>query len=301
MSTSSARTREDLCPGVLRPWPAEDGLLVRLRLVGGLLSGAQLDSLLSVSERFGDGMVHLTGRANLQVRGLAGASCLSRDAIEAFESTGLLPSKEHELVRNLLVSPQSGYAGGCADLRPVAADLDHFLRADPALAALPGRFLFVLDDGRGDLLDTRADLGLVALPGDRCQLRIGDGWGAVVPLTDAPSALVDLARSFLTVRGSGPQAPWHVRELTGAARDAMCRTSGLGVPEVGSRHGEGRVSAVGPLAYGPVDGGVHVAVPDGILTRTEARPFLTEPTLIVTPWRGIFVPSNDALYLKETS
>lgn len=279
MTTSSERTRGDLCPGILRPWPAEDGLLVRLRLIGGRLSGAQLDALLSVSERFGDGAVHLTARANLQVRGLAGDGCLSGDAIAAFEATGLLPSREHELIRNLLVSPQSGYAGGSADLRPVAAELDHLLRADSALAALPGRFLFVLDDGRGDLLHARADLGLVALPGSRCQLRIGDGWGPVIPLAEAPSALVELARSFLASRGDGPTAAWHVRELSPAAALPTAAKS----DEVPAQSA--------PLAYGPVDGGVHVAVPEGVLTRATAEPFLGTSTLIVTPWRGIFVPS----------
>ena len=31
----ASRTRGDLCPGALRPWPADDGLLIRLRLIGG--------------------------------------------------------------------------------------------------------------------------------------------------------------------------------------------------------------------------------------------------------------------------
>ena len=54
------RKRSDRCPGALRPWPAEDGLLVRLRLIGGRISATSLRSLMSVAEEFGDGRVHLT-------------------------------------------------------------------------------------------------------------------------------------------------------------------------------------------------------------------------------------------------
>ena len=70
------------------------------------------------------------------------------------------------------------------------AALDSLIQASAALAGLPGRFLFVLDDGRGDLLSTDTDLGLVALDAETCQLRIGEGWGEVVPLADAPRELV---------------------------------------------------------------------------------------------------------------
>ena len=64
------RTRGDLCPGVFRPWPADDGALVRLRLPGGHLSRTTLLSLVAVAEQYGDGRVHLTTRANLQLRAL---------------------------------------------------------------------------------------------------------------------------------------------------------------------------------------------------------------------------------------
>lgn len=91
--------RSDRCPGVLRPWPADDGLLVRLP-VGALAR------LLDISARFADGRIHLTRRANLQLRGLPGNDGhLDPAVIGATESTGLLPSRTHELVRNILVSP----------------------------------------------------------------------------------------------------------------------------------------------------------------------------------------------------
>lgn len=278
-SAQSSRTRGDLCPGVLRPWTADDGLLVRLRLVGGHLSGSQLEALFGVSERFGDGDVHLTTRANLQVRGLGPACPLSEEIVTAFEATGLLPSRTHELVRNILVSPQSGYAGGRVDLRPIAAELDALLLADPLLGALPGRFLFVLDDGRGDLRDRPCDLGLVALDAQRLQLRVGDHWGAVVSSGEAAAELAALAGAFLSIRGAGPSAPWHVRELTDHL--APIEEPHPDLPP-----------AADPLAFGRVPGGIHHEVPEASLTRTSATALLAQPVLVATPWRGIFVPDH---------
>ena len=79
--------------------------------------------------------------------------------------------------------------------------------ADPALGTLPGRFLFVLDDGSGDLIERSCDLGLVALDAESAQLRVGDRWSEVVPLAGAAARLVELARAFVQARGTGPDAP----------------------------------------------------------------------------------------------
>ncbi|MGN6722965.1 MAG: nitrite reductase [Marmoricola sp.] len=207
------------------------------------------------------------------------ADPLPEHVVVAFEQTGLLPSRSHELVRNILVSPPSGFAGGRADLRGVAAELDRLLLSDPALAVLPGRFLFVLDDGRGDLIGRSCDLGLVATSADHGQLRIGDDWAAVVPLDVAAAALVDLARTFLSLRGSGADAAWHVRELRAPLASVIAPHEGLPGP-------------TGPLPYGQVAGGHHHEVPDGVLTRVSAASLLDEPILIVTPWRGVFVPDS---------
>jgi precorrin-3B synthase len=274
------RTRVDRCPGALRPWRAEDGLLVRLRLIGGRLPSCSLHALVDVAERYGDGRVHLTGRANLQVRGLPGRDgALSSAALAAIERTGLLPTRTHELVRNVMVSPQTGLAGGRADLRPVARDLDRLIRADARLADLPGRFLLALDDGRGDLVDRRCDLGLVVLDAATAQLRVGDGWGEVVPLGSAAVTVTELAARFVGRRGSGSSAAWHVAELAEplvapAARDAR-------VP-----------GPVGPLPFGVVPGGRHVAAPDG-LDRSDVEQLTAGvPEVVVTPWRGVLVPEE---------
>ena len=49
--TTDTRTRADMCPGVWRPWQADDGLLVRIRLMGGLLPTAALRRLSEVSQQ----------------------------------------------------------------------------------------------------------------------------------------------------------------------------------------------------------------------------------------------------------
>ncbi len=280
MSTlPKARTRGDLCPGALRPWPAPDGALVRLRLPGGRLPSRALAALSEVATTHGDGDIHLTRRANLQLRALpAEGGRLTDRALEAIEGTGLLPSRSHELVRNFLVSPMTGLDGGRCDLRPVVAALDALVCDDPLLRELPGRFLFVLDDGRGDLVDRPADLGLVALDTGAAQLRVGSGgWGPVVPLDGAAPALVELARDFVRRRGDGPASPWHVDELTEPLTDRWPRDERTEV-------------SCPPLAYGRHGPVVHVPAPDGMLSPALTADLVTRgPELVVTPWHGVLV------------
>ncbi|WP_030484163.1 hypothetical protein [Nocardioides aequoreus] len=284
------RDRRDLCPGVLRPWPADDGGLVRIRLVGGRVRPAALVALGEVAAEHGDGELHLTTRANLQLRGLPlHDGRLPAQVLAAVEATGLLPSRTHELARNVLVSPLTGVAGGRADLRPVAAELDARLCASPALASLPGRFLFVLDDGRGDLVDLQGlvrrgpDLGLVALDATTAQLRHGrEGWGDVVPLTDAAAALVHLAERFTRLRGTEASAPWHVDELAAPLAARRPRDPRTRVREEPIDRG---------TASGP--GWTHLAVPDGTLSpRLLAELDPSGPDLVVTPWHGIVIPRS---------
>lgn len=279
---SAPRTRRDRCPGALRPWPADDGLLVRLRLIGGRLPARSLTALAAAAREYGDGRIHVTGRANLQLRALPGRDGrLEPDALRALEATGLLPSPAHELVRNVMASPLTGLSGGRADLRPVAAALDAALCSAPHRADLPGRFLFVLDDGRGDLVERACDLGLTALDGDTARLRVGDGHGPVVRLEDAADALVRLADLFLERRGTGPAAPWHVTELPAP----LC------APEPPDPR---LPDPAPPLPYGPLPGGGrHVPVPEEGLDGAAAEALAEGGTeLVVTPWRGVVVPGE---------
>ena len=261
---------------------------MRIRLTGGRLSGRALLGLSRLAQAHGDGRVRLTSRANLQLRALPhdeyAAGRLREDLVTAIEELGLLPSRTHDLVRNVMLSPESGLAGGRADLRPLAEALDAAVRGDARLATLPAKFLLTLDDGRGDLMGRETDLGLVALSGTDGQLRVGGGWGPVVRLEEAAPALLALAHRFLDVRGRGPSAAWHVDELSGPLTAPVAPDGRLPDP-------------AGPLAYGAGPAGDHVAAVDGALSPALVDAIvdrLTDPDdlVVVTPWRGVLVPKE---------
>ena len=75
---------------------------------------------------------------------------------------GLLPSPSHERVRNIVASPLSGRVGGTSDVRSMIGRLDVAVCAELELADLPGRVLFALDDGRGDVASLAPDFGVLA-------------------------------------------------------------------------------------------------------------------------------------------
>jgi precorrin-3B synthase len=278
------REYTDRCPGVLRPWIAGDGALVRLRLIGGEMSAQMLTDLMAISAEWADGTVLLTKRANLQLRGLTATDgCVDPGFVDAVAAAGFLPSPTHELVRNVMVSPLSGRVGGQTNLFPVARQLDEALRADSTFAGLSARFLFVLDDGRGDLIDRTLDLGVMAVDGENAQIRIGSqSWGEVVELEAVPEVLLDLARRFVHVRGTGPDAPWHVDELpeplveTHHARDLRTQVTSLRLPAGAFTQDDGRTAEV-------------IEVPDGVLTHELATRVLAMAgqDVIVTPWRSL--------------
>ncbi|MFC7642028.1 hypothetical protein ACFQX6_14390 [Streptosporangium lutulentum] len=80
---------------------AADGGLARVRVPGGRLTTSQLRELAGAASTYGSGVIELTSRANVQVRGLGeGGGFAARMA-----AAGLLPSATHERIRNVLASP----------------------------------------------------------------------------------------------------------------------------------------------------------------------------------------------------
>ncbi len=261
MSTST-RVRADACPGVFATHDAADGPLARIRLPGGAITKEQLTVLADAADDLGDGALHLTSRGNVQLRGVTRPGLASR-----LSAAGLLPSPSHERVRNILASPLSGTA------QELAPALDKALCAVPELAELPGRFLFALDGGRGDVSGEGADVcwrdGALLLDGADTGLRVA--------VENAVEALIAVARAFVRIR----ETAWRVGEL----HDPEPLLHGIpGETE------EPRIFDTNPgLPIGPIGDAFGVAPVFGRLAAEQARAIAKAGNAVVTPWRSILV------------
>jgi precorrin-3B synthase len=296
-STASVdRVRADMCPGALTVFEAADGGLARIRIPGGAVSADQLRALATASADVGDGRLELTSRGNLQVRALAPGA--ESELGERLAEAGLLPSATHERVRNIVASPLSGIDGDEPDVTDLVARLDRELCARPALAALPGRFLFALDDGRGDVATLGADVTLVAR-GDRATVGL---FG--VAREDAVAVLLATAEAFLAERDAQHSLAWRIDELSGGAHAVAERALGAlaGVDVRMSTPPELPPTSAEPVGLvGQPDGryALTVLAPLGRLTAGQAELLADHAGrrgLRVTPWRSVVVPD-----LTETS
>lgn len=255
-------TIADRCPGVLRPHRAEDGAVVRVRIPGGQTTGPVLAGVSRLSQRYGNGEIQLTTRASLQIRGLPDP--VPRALVDGIASLGLLPSATHDRVRNVVASPLTGLVGGRADLRPMISQLDRALCAEPELADLSGRFLFALDDGRGDVSELPFNLAYAA--DSPAGGRVVDGrrqHPIPVATSEVVPTLIRLAHALLTGRTFAPAAP--TREQ----------------PEWP------------PL--GAIAGAASVLVPLGLLTPEQTAAvcrLASGGPVLITPWRGLVVPDG---------
>src|SRR4051812_20496688 len=225
------RLRADACPGALQTHAAADGALARVRVPGGLLSAAQLRVLAAAARDLGDGGLELTSRGNVQLRGLTAAAI--PELGNRLAGAGLLPSETHERVRNVLASVLTGRSGGLLDVRPWVAAFDAGLRADPALAGLPGRFLATVDDGRGDVSGLGGDVGLLALDdGSVALLLAGEDSGLRAAAEGAVALALEATRAFLAERAAQGGTAWRLAELAGGRERVAARLGGDAGPVV---------------------------------------------------------------------
>ncbi|MFT8816691.1 MAG: precorrin-3B synthase, partial [Komagataeibacter saccharivorans] len=95
------------CPGLHTPMEAADGWLVRIRPPLGRLSALQARQIAQAARRHGNGLIELTSRGNLQLRGLTPDS--TRAFARDMHAAGLASADAAtEARRGLLLSPLAG-------------------------------------------------------------------------------------------------------------------------------------------------------------------------------------------------
>ncbi|WP_234322832.1 cobalamin biosynthesis protein CobG [Streptomyces sp. NRRL S-350] len=277
----SDRGHADACPGALRLHPADDGSLARIRLPGGLLTDRQATALADAAEALGDGELETTSRGNVQLRGLA-PQCAA-DLADRLRAAGLLPSDTHERIRNIVASPLAGLdATASADVQAWVRELDTRLCASDWATGLSGKFLFALDDGRGDVAALDADVTLIAGSGGPALLRLGRSThGLPVEPGQEVTAVLDAARSFLDALRADGRRAWHLREvpdLLPAGSVPLPAYAGT-APEVGA-----------------LPGGLSVGLRFGRASAGQWRSLVAASAgrLRLTPWRGVVLPGAPA-------
>ena len=186
------------CPSLHTPMPSGDGLLVRMTM-RSTLSLETFAELCELARRHGNGVMEITARGNLQIRGLTPCSA---DAFAAdVVALGIAPPKGVPIT----ISPLAGLEGaGMIDVTRLAERI----AAAAGATVLAPKVSLVLDGGGQLHLDAMfADVRLVwsaaawhvALAGDAARAA---GLGAI-----APGAAMDAVLRLLTVIAArGPSA-----------------------------------------------------------------------------------------------
>ncbi|WP_333834140.1 precorrin-3B synthase [Rubrimonas sp.] len=269
------------CPGAHRPMASGDGLVVRVRPPSGALDAVQAQGLADLAERYGNGSVELTNRANLQLRGVAPSA--HAPLLDGLAALALLDADpEAESRRNIVVDP----------LRPVGAgdpqaQLAHLLSArlgSTAFSALPSKFGFVIDAGpRRRLVDVSGDIRIEAA-GETLIVRADScptGRAADDPAQAAALAL-ELACWFLSSGGVGPDGRGRMaRHLASGARAPM-RLAGDLVPN----------PALAPPSPGVSSVGACIASVFGQIVAADLRRLaaMAPADIRVSPWRMVVLP-----------
>jgi ferredoxin-nitrite reductase len=144
--------------------PNQDAFMLRLRLPGGIVSAHQAKGLSSIAERFGGEYLHVTTRANLQIREIRAADAI--EALTAIDELGLTSrGAGADNIRNLTGSPAAGIdPQELIDTRPLTKELYHYILNHRELYGLPRKFNIAFDGGgRLGVLEDTNDIGFATV------------------------------------------------------------------------------------------------------------------------------------------
>ena len=294
---------------------AGDGGICRIKLFGGQLSSRQARAIAEAATACASGVLELTNRSNLQIRGVqAGAEAA---LIAQLLAAGLGPRHPAaDDVRNLLLSPAAGLdPDALLDSRPLAAQLLSLLEDSPELHALSAKFALQLDGGESRaMLQHPHDLWLSALPGDPQLLAFGlagcpsEAPLAAVPVEHAVALVQGVLRLFLELAGPAHSRMRHLLSELPAADFIDQLQARLPFPLLRDtaitdwRRSEVACSApIGIIAQ--QQAGLRMVAAGSRLGRISASQLIAladlaeqqgDASLRLTPWQGLLLPNIPA-------
>ena len=297
------RVGEHFCPGVLHAVQAKDGLLIRIRVPGGLIEANQLRAVADLSRGFADGTIEITSRANLQLRAIRNQD-LSH-IVESISLAGLLPSPQHDRVRNIVTSPIAGLDGEeLLDPRPLIHELDRQLRAEPLYVNLHPKFSFAIHGGPGRFSRDLDDISLEAVnlnSAPHFHLSIGGlSPGLIVNRSDAVECMLATAKMCIRLAHECgvPVRAKAVMKIPDALKQIADALSRLSTPSPMAPPSHTVNEA--PVGVYPTtqDGRVSIipSVPLGRLTAEQGHCLADvadewNGDLRLAPWRGVVLGS----------
>jgi precorrin-3B synthase len=188
------------CPSLSAPMETGDGLLVRLTPDNGELNARQLAGIAQAGARFGNGLIEITARGSLQLRGLTEATV--QPLADAINALGIRPATGIDIRTGPLagLDPEDR-----ADAGPVADELRDLCLREGLDRRLAAKMSVTVDGGgRLGLGGLTADIRLDAAGPDRWLVSVGGTARTARPVGIGGARLaIDAAAEILRALAAG--------------------------------------------------------------------------------------------------
>ncbi len=208
----NAHLRRGACPALSQPMATGDGLLVRMTPTGATMSCQAFAALCAAARSCGNGVIEITSRGSLQIRGLTESSAQRfATAVGSIE----LPFCEGPPV---LINPLAGLDPDEAlDMSAIAAELRRALAAAVFSADIGPKVSIALDGGGVLHLDAvAADVRIRTEAGAACLVAVAGDAESATPLgAVATEHAIEAAMAIVrVVAAAGPAA--RARDIVAA-------------------------------------------------------------------------------------
>ncbi len=135
------------CPGLFYATPAQDGILSRIRIPGGIINSKQCQAIADIADEYGGGYVDVTNRANIQIREIR--ADIDSPVLKRLQELGLGSRNTGvDQIRNIMTSPTAGIdPQELIDTRSFVTSWDSYITENSALSGLSAKFSVCFDGG----------------------------------------------------------------------------------------------------------------------------------------------------------